>query len=69
MRVKLVFDDWRDAATGRSVYTSMEGVALSMGDFHSGTVFDAEIELDSEQEQDLRASLAQGYRPVFWLGL
>ena len=66
MKIKLVFYDWHK--DGRSVY-STEGIAaaLSSGDFHSGTTFDAEIVLTEDNEADLRSALAQGYRPVFWV--
>ncbi len=65
MKIKLVFDDWRDGATSRSIYASLEGVRLSMGDFHSGSTFTGEIVLDIEQEEALRRSIQVGAIPVF----
>lgn len=59
MKIKLVFDDWRDSA-GKSVYNN-----LSTGEFHAGTTFDGKIELDEELEFELRTCLERGHRPVF----
>jgi len=66
MKVALVFEDWRDK-DHKSVYSTMKGIDLSMGDFHSGATFEAEIELDKEQEADLKQSLEEGYIPVFYV--
>ena len=41
MKIKLVFLDWEK--DGKSIYNTPEGVELSFGQFHSGTMFDAEI--------------------------
>ena len=65
MKVKLVFDDWRRGS--KSVYSTEEGVELSIGDFHSGTTFNAEIELNVEQEEDLKEALESGATPVFYV--
>ncbi len=65
MKTKLIFDDWR--RNGKSVYNADAGIALSLGDFHSGTIFSAEIELTAEQEDELRANLENGYEPVFYM--
>lgn len=65
MKIKLVFNDWmRD---GQSVYNTRKGVDLSMGHFHSGTVFEAEIKLDDANEDDLRKALEEGYEPHFYV--
>ena len=63
MRIKLVFDDWRDK-NNHSVYATEQGVALSNGDFHSGTTFEATIETDDAEW--LREQLARGFVPVFY---
>ena len=68
MKVKLVFDDWRRPAGG-SIYATPDGVVLSMGDFHSGTTFDAEISLDRENTIELTEAVAHGYVPVFTVAL
>ena len=47
MKVRLVFQDWQ--RNGQSIYATEEGVRLAMGDFHSGSTFDATIEVDEEQ--------------------
>lgn len=65
MKIKLVFDDWRKRL--KSIYSTKEGIELSMGDFHSGTTFNAEIELNIEQEEDLKEALESGATPVFYV--
>ena len=66
MDVKLVFDGWRDNK-GNDIYGTIEGIELSMGDFHSGTIFPATIEMDRATTEELRDALEQGYRPVFYI--
>ncbi|MCK4626293.1 MAG: hypothetical protein KAV00_13325 [Phycisphaerae bacterium] len=63
MEIKLIFQDW--TREGSSIYEKEEGVKLSLGDFHSGTTFDAEVHLDIEQERELRLALATSAVPVF----
>ncbi len=65
LKIKLVFDDWRKQ--GESVYSTEEGFELSWGDFHSGTTFDGNIALDSEQSIELEKAIKDGYTPVFWV--
>jgi hypothetical protein len=64
MILNFVFDDWRNDK-GESVYSTEKGVELSLGSFHSGTVFVGDIYLQHDNEQDLRQALAEGYHPVF----
>ena len=64
MEIKLVFEDWRDRSH-KSIYSTEKGVDLSMGDFHSGTTFNATIEVDDPEE--LKKHLRQGYIPVFYV--
>jgi hypothetical protein len=64
MKVKLVFEDWRNNE-GRSVYSEL--TMLSTGGYHSGTTFNGEINLTTEQEDELKAYMKNGYRPVFWV--
>ena len=52
MKVKLIFEDWQQA--GKSIYNTELGLDLSMRDFHSGAVFDAELKLDPSDEQEIR---------------
>lgn len=68
MKIRLVFDDWRDKKH-QSVYSTQDGIDLSMGDFHAGTTFEAEISLNAEQEAELRDALREGYVPVFYVRL
>jgi len=65
VKIKLIFQDWQNQKF-ESIYSTTEGVQLSMGDFHSGTTFDGEIKLNKEQEIELKQYMQQGYRPVFW---
>lgn len=65
MKIKLVFEDWRDGPTGKSLYSTPAGIQLSMGDFHSGSTFTGEIDLDLEQEKDIGESMELGAVPVF----
>jgi len=67
MKIPLVFAEWQDAE-GRSLNSTVEGFELSTGIFHSGTTFNAEIELDAEEEAELQAALDADYVPVFWVG-
>lgn len=63
MKVKLVFDDW--TKDGESVYNTKLGIELSMGDFHSGSTFNAEIKLNKEQRSEIEKSIAAGFHPTF----
>ena len=65
MKIKLVFLDWQKE--GRSVYVTSKGNELSSGDFHSGTTFDGEIEVDEEQEVELFKAIQAGFQPCFWI--
>ena len=65
MKIELVFDEWRDK--GESIYDREEAVRLSEGDFHSGSMFDAEIELDEDTAAELQAALKDGFTPVFYV--
>ena len=57
MKIKLVFDDWRNRQH-QSVYATSAGIDLTLRDFHSGTTFEATIELDAESEAELIEALA-----------
>ena len=74
MKIKLVFDDWYHIPAMGSFrplgYGNSEGeirIELSMGDFHSGTVFEGEIELDPANAKELETAISKGYSPVFRL--
>ncbi len=66
MKVKLVFFDWHNRM-GESIYHTPIGVELSLGSFHSGTIFDAEIQLNGDEHQDLTDALNEGFIPVFYV--
>ena len=63
MKVSLVFDDWR--RDGKSVYQTEYGVALTVGPFHSGSTFKADIELAEEDAAELLDAMRDGFVPVF----
>jgi len=75
MKIKLVFNDWLKQLPSHEIqhcYNTNDGFNLTKGDFHSGTTFNAEIQLDEEQEQELTEALTKtkaGVRfiPVFWV--
>jgi len=66
MKIKLVFADW--CKQGKSIYNTPEGIDLSMGSFHSGTTFDAEIDVLGE-ENSLRSAIRKGFEPHFYVVL
>ena len=65
MRINLVFWKWRRFLTTR--VSGSEMLHLEAGVFHGGATFKGAIELDEEQELELRLSMANGYRPTFWM--
>lgn len=64
MKVRLVFDDWRNAFH-ESVYQSDPD--LSMRSFHSGTTFSADIELPEDEAEELKMAMDLGFVPVFYM--
>lgn len=64
MKIRLVFDDWKKDL--KSLSGTEEGTDLSMGVFHGGTVFEAEIDLDIHEEQELAKAMEEGYVPHFY---
>jgi len=65
MKVNLVFWRWRRFLTTR--VDGNEMLHLEGGFFSGGSNFRGTIELDEEQELELRRSMADGYRPIFWV--
>ena len=43
MRVKLIFEDWRQIGHAESIYNTELGLELSMGDLHSGSTWEADL--------------------------
>lgn len=62
-KIELVFSDLQ--RMGKPIYQTEEGVKLTMGDFHSGTVFTGSIDLDEDNEIDLERIFEAGANPVF----
>ena len=65
MKIRLVFDDWKKDY--KSVYSTEKGVDLSMGPFHSGTIFEGEIDLHSSEEEELAKAMEAGFVPHFYI--
>ena len=65
VEIELVFEDWmRD---GKSIYATEEGIGLSLGDLHSGTVFHGMIRLDADDEDTLIEAARTGAYATFRL--
>ena len=63
--VALAFNDWtRD---GTSIYATDQGIELSMGNFHSGTVFRGSLAIDIDDATELRRAIESGALPTFLL--
>ena len=53
MKIKLIFYDW--FRNGKSLANTTEGVNLSICDFHAGSTFDGDIELNEQQSKILKS--------------
>ena len=71
MEIKLVFNDWRgwNKDGYGSIYNTEKGVELSLGDLHSGSTFDATIEVDEETAAQLTEAIKEGYIPQMLVDL
>ena len=67
MKVKLVFHDWLDPMTGKSIYQTEAGVELSTGNLHSGTTFDAHVQFSVDDMAFIDEGLKIGAVPVFYV--
>ena len=68
MKCKLVMEDWRQTGIAESIYSTPLGVELSMMDMHSGTTFDATIELPSHVADEIETAWCKhGAYPVLRL--
>ena len=68
MKCRLVMDDWRQTGTAESIYATKLGVALSMGDMHSGTTFEAVVELPPDVAGEIETAWREhGAYPVLRL--
>lgn len=62
MKVRLVFCDW--VKNGQSIYETEEGIELSLGDFHHGTTFNADIDVygsDAELTKYLKKGIYSSF--------
>ena len=64
MKFRLVFRDWENH-NYKSIYNDPEiGMDLTSGQFHSGTTFHCDIDLDDEDSLELANAINAGYRPI-----
>lgn len=66
MKVRLVFADWQNQ-NFNSVYQTEEGIELSKRNFHSGSTWQAEVEMNETEAEELKQAQARGFRPIFEL--
>ena len=57
MKCRLVMEDWRQIGKPDSIYNTQEGLELSGGDLHSGTTFEADIELPEPLADEITAAM------------
>ena len=65
MKAKFVFEDLKK--DGKSVYNTEIGWEYTLGSFHSGTTFNCEIQLDQDEEKDIKEMIEKGITPHFYL--
>lgn len=65
MKITFVFDKWEKDF--KPIDNTEEGIDLSMYGFHSGTVFDAEIQLNELEEDKLKKALKKELVPFFYI--
>ena len=63
MKVSRLFEAWKKDF--RSAYNTAEGVDLCLGPFHHGTTFEADIQLEKDDEEELRSAIKNGFTPVW----
>lgn len=68
MKISLVFMDWKDDK-GKSFYSTELGITLSSANLHSGSTFQASIELDEDDRLTLETAILLGLKPVFYTTL
>ena len=65
IKCKLVMDDWRQVGKPDSIYSTPLGVDLSIGDMHSGTAFEADVELPPHIAEEIETAWREhGAYPV-----
>lgn len=64
MKVLLVFEDWQ-GKDHKSIYDDLDN-GLTLGPFHHGTTFKAEIDLDPEDAKELETAMKNGATPVWY---
>ena len=61
-KVELVFDNWE---CNNLTIDSKDLVEASLGSFHSGTTFNADLYLTKDELNDLEEQMKKGFRPRF----
>lgn len=65
--IEFVFKDWEK--DGKSIYNKAQGLALSLGSLHSGSMFKGTILLSEEDKEYLKEALKKDIDAVFWVRL
>ncbi len=65
MKINLVFDRWIPDYNKEVDQEAI--IEASMGNYHPGTCFEAEIELSEDNKVDLLKGMNKGLKPVFQL--
>ena len=52
---------------GKSMYSTEEGVEMTIGSLHSGSTFSGTITLQEDDMDDLNKMFEAGLQPVFWI--
>ena len=66
VKIKLVFDDWQDKQC-KSVYSTK--YELTLGNFHSGSTWHGEIDIEESDLREIKRSISEGNRAIFELVL
>jgi hypothetical protein len=69
MKVKLVFQDWIDPRD-KTLSNGQEHAVynkFTLGNLHSGTIFNADIELDIQDVETILEAITYGLRPSFYV--
>lgn len=68
LECKLIMEDWRQEGKSESIYDTELGIDLSMGELHSGTTFNARVEISADVAQEIENSYKEhGCYPVLRL--
>ena len=63
IKVKLVFDGW--ILSEGKTFDSKDTIEASMGSFHYGSTFNADLYLRRDEIQEIKEQIKKGLRPRF----